>query len=187
MEADWEVEIGGAAIIDACWSGLINLIGHPERAVELPEAASFPALAQTLATLNAEDSPVWTSKCDLWPVLQGDFDPDELDAPPGSTHGLACYIDMLPRTAEQWSRPALAVEWSKSACAQLRKIPLRSCRADLIVRRAIFDPDTPPDQLDLGVTAYLTACGATETQAAATLASALIAFATTINGHSTVE
>ena len=123
------------------------------------------------------------------PVLlfQGDFDPDELDAPPGSTHGLACYIDMLPRTAEQWSRPALAVEWSKSACAQLRKIPLRSCRADLIVRRAIFDPDTPPDQLDLGVTAYLTACGATETQAAATLASALIAFATTINGHSTVE
>jgi len=187
MEADWEVEIGGGAIIDACWPGLIDLRTSPGHAFDLPEAANFPSLAHSLVTLNAEDSPVWTSKCDLWPVLQGDFDPDELDAPPESAFGLACYIDLLPRSSQLWSTPALAVEWAKAACDRLRKIPLHSCRIDLIIRRAIVTPDGPPDQLELGITAYLTACGATEAEAAQTLASALTTFATTLNALSTVE
>jgi hypothetical protein len=187
MEADWEVEIGGSAIIETLWPGFIDLRVNPERAAELPEAASFPALAQALVTLNATGSPLWTSKCDLWPVPQGNFDPDELDAPPESVHALACYIDLLPRDTVQWFTPALTVEWSKVACVRLRKIPLHSCRVDLIVRRAILTPETPPDQLELGITAYLTACGATEAQAAQTLADALTAFATTLNALSTVE
>jgi len=68
MEADWEVEIGGGApIIDACWDGLVHLQTAPERAAELPEAADLPRLAEALVRLNAPRSPVWTSKCDVWP------------------------------------------------------------------------------------------------------------------------
>jgi hypothetical protein len=71
MEADWEFEVGGdatvpeAPIIDACWSGFVDLQSAPERARLLPEASQFPALADALVKLNGVGSPVWTSKCDF--------------------------------------------------------------------------------------------------------------------------
>jgi hypothetical protein len=149
MEADWEVEIGGdAPVIQVRWSGFIDLRLSPERAPQLPEAAQLPALADTLIRLNASSSPVWTSKCDVW--HPDTFDPDELDAPPGERNCfVACYIDLLPRDHQPWPG-----------------------HLDLIVRRACI----APGPLDLGVTAYFTACGLTPAAAATALASALAAF-----------
>ena len=67
MEADWEIEIGGGApIIEAHWSGLVDLRVNPERARLLPEAQQLPALCHALVRLNAPASPVWTSKCDVF-------------------------------------------------------------------------------------------------------------------------
>ena len=231
MEADWEVEIGGGApIIDACWPGLIHLQSAPKRAAELPEAADLPGLAEALVRLNGSRSPVWTSKCDVWPVLDAtDIDAGELDAPQEeATFAWACYIDLVPLNG---SWPSLATEepgsWvgrgfipgvraTKSTrplgpevcfpppshspkfrglsaarltdaaaqwCQQLRSVPLTHCRADLIIRQAII----APDQMDHGVTAYLTACGRTSEEANATLARALEAFANTLCPDSTVE
>src|SRR5208337_4431139 len=98
MEADWEFEVGGnAPVIETHWPGFVDLRQNPERARQLPEAAQLPGLAEVLAKLNAVDSPVWTSKCDVWPHLEPDeFDPDELDAPPGCSYAMGCYIDLLP-------------------------------------------------------------------------------------------
>jgi hypothetical protein len=46
LEADWEVEIGSEApVIDACWSGFVDLSSAPERASQLTEAIDFPAIA----------------------------------------------------------------------------------------------------------------------------------------------
>jgi hypothetical protein len=172
MEADWEVEIGGEApVIQARWAGFIDLRLAPACAGQLPEAARLPALADTLLRLNSASSPVWTTKCDVW--HPGTFDPDELDAPPGERNfAIACYIDLLPRGDKPWPGPEDAVAACKSLCARLRPFVLRACRADLIVRRAFI----PPGLLDLGVTAYFTACGATCADAATVLASALAAF-----------
>jgi hypothetical protein len=173
MEADWEVEIGGQApVIQAHWTGFIDLRLAPERARQLPEAAQFAALADTLIRLNAPSSPVWTSKCDVW---QPDaFDPDELDAPPGERNcAIACYLDLLPRADQPWPRPEDAIAACKMLCVRLRNVALRCCRADLVVRRASIEPGL----LNLGVTAYVTACGSTSADAAATLASALAAVA----------
>jgi hypothetical protein len=190
MEADWEVEIGGQApVIEAHWTGFIDLRPAPERAQQLPEAAQLPALADTLVRLNTPSSPVWTSKCDVWhPDI---FDPDELDAPPGERScAIACYVDLLPRRDQPWPDPEDgiaqdetaqdAIAACKSLCVRLRQVPLRCCRADLIVRQASIVPGL----LDLGVTAYFTACGATSEDAAATLAAALVAFVDSMNiGH----
>jgi hypothetical protein len=191
MEADWEFEAGGdAPVIDACWPGLVDLRHEPERAWDLPETAHFPALAATLAKLNAAASPVWTSKCDLWPHLEaGEFDPDELDAPPGcSAHAMGCYIDLLPCSGRQWLPPERAAAWCKRLCGLLRPVPLRCCRADLVIRRAVLTPNpTDPERVDLGVTAYLTSCGASPAEAAQALAGALSAFANALCGRSTVE
>ena len=173
MEADWEVEIGNEApVIDACWEGFVDLRPAPEQATGLPETKDFPALAETLVRLNSQSSPVWTSKCDLWEPEA--FDPDELDAPAGTGRcAIACYIDLLPHTRRPWLGPAQAVDFCQQLGVTLRKVPLRRCRADLVVRRACL----APDRQELGITAYLTACGPALADARAALASALAAFA----------
>jgi hypothetical protein len=176
MEADWEFQVGGEApVIESRWKGFVDLRRYPERAGQLPEAAELPALAEALAKLNASNSEVWTSKCDVWPVDDvSQIDPDELDAPPGcADHAVACYIDLLPRNLGQWETPDLAASACKDACGRLRLFPLRCSRLDLVIRRALI----AGDRIDLGITAYLTACGASEGEAVQTLQVALVAFA----------
>lgn len=177
MEADWEIELGGdAPVIDACWPGFVDLRQFPNRIAELPELSQLPALSATLLRLNdVHSSPVWTSKCDVWPVA--DFDSIELDATPeAARYAVACYIDLLPRSDQQWTLPEMAVAACETFCARLHSVPLTRCRADFIVRRAFITPDLQ----DLGITAYLTACGAGERAAFAQLAAALAAFADSV-------
>jgi len=186
MEADWEFEVGGdAPVIDARWPGLVDLQHSPERAWDLPEAVQLPALAEALVKLNAALSPVWTSKCDVWEHLELDTcDPGELDVPAGCfAHAMGCYIDLLPRSDQQWSPPPMAAGECRQVCSRLHDIPLRCCRVDLVVRRAFL----VPDRMDLGITAYLTSCGASPAQAALTLQAALAALADALCPHSTLE
>src|SRR5205085_1678083 len=119
---------------------------------------------------NAISSPVWTSKCDVWMV--NEFDPDELDAERGSEScAVAAYIDLLPRSDQQWTFPPMAERSCKYLCAALGEIPLRNCRADFVVRRAFITPDLR----DLGITAYLTACGPSQSNAFQQLSAAISA------------
>jgi hypothetical protein len=174
MQADWDVEIGGdAPVIESRWPGFVDLRRDPEHARQLPEAKGLPGLAEALARLNAAASTVWTSKCDVWRVVDfTEFDPDELDAPPGcATHAMACYIDLLPRCIGQWATPDLAIAACKDACGVLSAIPLRCCRLDLVIRRALLEAD----RIDLGITAYLTACGSSEGESMHALRDALAA------------
>jgi hypothetical protein len=186
MEADWEFELGAdAPVIDAVWTGWMDLRRSPELARQLPEAAEFPALADTLIRLNSVESPVWTSKCDDWPSLEaGEFDPDELDAPPGcAIHAMGCYIDLLPASDWQWINPEAVEKSCKRWCGLLRAVPLRFCRVDLVVRRAALRGE----RMDLGITAYLTACGSSSTEAARNLAAALTSLTDALCGRSKVK
>jgi hypothetical protein len=173
MEADWEFEVGGdAPIIEAHWAGFVDLRLEPNRATGLEEAPRLPGLAEALARLNATNSPVWTCKTDVF--VPDQIDPDELDAKgEEATHSIACYVDLLTRSDQQWNIPFKAERSCKELCAQLRNIPLRCCRIDLVVRRAYIEPDLN----DLGVTAYFTACGSTENGAKIRLAACLSLFA----------
>lgn len=173
MEADWEIEIGGdAPVIEAHWLGFVDLRLAPDRAVELTETQRLPGLADVLVRLNACNSPVWTSKTDVF--VPDAIDPDELDAPPASAgNSLACYVDLLPRSYQQWVTPAMAIFDCKQICAILREIPLRCCRVDLVVRRAFIAPDAN----DHGITAYCSACGARRQEAKVTLTRCLEMFA----------
>ncbi len=193
MEADWEFEVGGdAPVIDAGWEGFVDLRLTPERAGDLarrlrslPEAVELPALAAALERLNSQLSPVWTSKCDFWPVLgPAEWDADELDAPGGGyAHAMGCSIDLLPSSGEQWSHPQLAEGACRRLCSLLGPAPLRGCRVDLVVRSALV----APDRISLGITAYLTTCGVTPAQAKGSLESALAAFADALCPRSTLQ
>ncbi|HEY3705272.1 MAG TPA: hypothetical protein VGL22_09445 [Terracidiphilus sp.] len=175
MEADWEFEIAPEApVIDGAWSGLVDLRAHPEGASRLPEASTLPALAGTLTSLNADASPVWTAKCDIW--NPGAVDPDELETTPeAAAHALSCYIDLIP-SSDAWSTLDHLADWCSRLCVVLRGTPLRQCRADLVVRSAFLTPA----QTALGITLYVTGCGATDAAAAEALSSALNLLARTI-------
>lgn len=185
MEADWEFDLtADSPTIHALWPGFVDLRIDPARARTLPEAAALPALAAALQSLNAPQSPVWTSKCDFWPALApGEFETGELDAPAGeSAHASACYIDLLP-AAEPWPDPSAAEHFCRQLCSRLHAVPLRASRADLIVRMAHVGAAGP----SLGITAYLTAAGPTPEEAALVLASALSAFAHALQPNSTLQ
>lgn len=175
MEADWEFEVGGGApVIEAQWPGFVDLQRAPESSRSLSEARQLPALAKALEDLNAFSSPVWTSKCDFWPRLDpGEFDPGELDAEPGCCGcAMGCYIDLLPRNPEQWKLPEQIAAACKELCSLLGAVPLRGCRADLVIRRAYLTAE----RMELGMTAYLTSCGESPETAVQKLEDALIAF-----------
>jgi hypothetical protein len=169
MEADWEVEIGGdAPVIEAQWAGYVDLGLHPELVDQLEEARAFPPLGRALPALNQGSSPVWTSKCDYWPRLEpGSWDADEMDAAHDEAACAAgCYIDLLPKNDSQWTLPSLVEQDCRTWCARLANVRLRCCRVDLMVRRAWL----PGEQMETGITVYLTACGATVAAASDRLA-----------------
>jgi hypothetical protein len=176
MESDWEFEVGGdAPVIEGIWPGFVDLREHPHRAGELTEAWQLPGLADALGRMNAANSSVWTSKTDVFDP--GPIDPDELGASrEEARHAIACYVDLLRRSDQQWNSPSKAEHSCRTLCERLRNVPLRCCRIDVVVRRAHIQPDL----YDLGATAYFTACGRSEGDARARLAECLATFAAAI-------
>ena len=172
MEADWEMEIGGdAPMIEAYWPGFVNLRDQPSRVREIAETEMLPGLAEALLRLNWMTSPFWTSKSDVF--VPEHVDSDELSATTDEAKfALACYIDILMRSDQVWNFPHRAEKDCRSLCARLREIPLRRCRIDLVVRRALV-----ADVNDLGATAYFAACGESLDAAQERLTDCLSAFA----------
>jgi hypothetical protein len=186
MEADWEIEVGGdAPVIDACWTGFVDLRQAPERADAFVEVASLPGLAMALKILNSAPSPVWTAKCDVFPQLSAEeFNADELDCTTETAPcGAACYIDLLPRAHRAWSTPEKARDFCVQLCKSLAVVRLVCCRADLVIRCAL----TQPGQMGYGVTSYLTAGGPSHAHAARALESSLEAFARTVQSCPTLQ
>jgi hypothetical protein len=180
MEADWEIEIGpDAPVINAIWPGFVDLRRTPERIREIEEARSYSALADALLQLNSHNSQSWTSKCDLWTPdpRVNPWDPDEMNATPAeSAAARACYIDLLPLDASVFAEFDEAETWARTAVQRLREIDVRCCRADLVIRRA-FQGDLE----GIGITAYVTACGAASKSADIALCGALMALGNAIN------
>jgi hypothetical protein len=199
VEADWEVEIGpGAPIIDAQWPGFVDLRASNLREVEqarevvsqLPEVSQLPGLAEALVRMNGDGSPIWTSKCDVWPLTDlSEIDPDEMQATAETAaYAWGCYVDLLPRSGDhrsvpEWVVPTMAVSWCKSMCGRLHSVPLRQCRVDLLVRRAVLAKEGE----DVGITAYLTACGTSPQEAQEVLGKALDCFVDAFCVASTIE
>jgi hypothetical protein len=154
MEADWEIEIGGEApVIDAEWSGFVDLRADPARVVELIESRQLPTLARTLIKLNAPPSPMWTSKTDVFEPEN--IDPYEVDGTREDVKSaLSCYIDLLARD-QRWRKHSEVELECRRICDRLHGIKLRRCRVDLVIRRAHLRAQ----EVGFGLTAYLTGCG----------------------------
>lgn len=158
-------------MIEADWPGFVDLRRHPERISQIAEAAAFAPLADLLLALNADWSPLWTSKCDVWAPAPAE---------------LACYIDLLPKEGAVFNPWQQAETFSRSFVASMvthrEGGPIAferagsgaggECSMTLVVRQAIVC-----GRQGFGITAYLGAKGADAPAAAQELAAAMVQFA----------
>jgi hypothetical protein len=181
MEADWEIEIGeDAPVIDANWSGFIDLRVTPELVNEVSECAGFTALRQTLLILNGAQSAVWTSKCDLWVVEDfAQFDRDEFEAAESDSQAVTCYIDILPRERNAWKKAESAIQYCSEFVEQLKTVTVKAARVELVLRRAVY----ADGEEETGITAYVTGCGESDEAARVRLGDALDALTQTLAGR----
>src|SRR5271155_1309233 len=108
MLSEWSAECApDDPTLEVPWSDPANPTSHfvdlrenPYDVDHLPEAERFPPLMHALRALNAARSPVFTAKCDAWPLdekeldaLRANLDINADEAPAG----FGSYIDILWR------------------------------------------------------------------------------------------
>ncbi len=110
MLFEWSAECGPAdPVLVVPWSDpastvrFVDLRADPYALEEIAEAEQHPPIAQALRALNAPRSPLFTAKCDVWPITQS----EELrtlslelmlDSVPGDhLHGQGSYLDLVWR------------------------------------------------------------------------------------------
>lgn len=106
MLATWSVECGADdPVLVVPWSdpgGLhfVDLRENPYDLDQIAEAELHPALMQALRALNATRSPVFTAKCDAWPMDAAELEAQraelELSAVEAPS-GFVSYIDLVWR------------------------------------------------------------------------------------------
>jgi hypothetical protein len=78
----------------------IDLRENPYDLDHLPEAEHHPPLMHALRALNAARSPVFTAKCDAWPLKAEELEALQVDLDVGADEapaGFGSYIDILWR------------------------------------------------------------------------------------------
>lgn len=153
MEAEWSVDAGADdPVIVVPWSddrgncGYLDLRGNPDLVEQIPETAQWPELRSALLLLNAEDSELWTSKCDAWELTE-----EEKSLDFGSVaFGIGCYIDILSAQSEQFASLDDQVALVKRLTRETALLRFDDARADFILRPAWID-----EVAGFGTTAYV--------------------------------
>ena len=166
MLASWSVECGADdPVLVVPWSdpgGLhfVDLRENPYDLDQVSEAEQHPSLMQALRALNAARSPVFTAKCDAWPMdadelesLHTELDLTTAEAP----FGFASYIDLVWR-----DRPLfVSFHQQEQRLHRLARLldPLDHpfALAEAVLRPALVDLTGP--QEGFAVTLYIKAAG----------------------------
>lgn len=170
MEADWAAEIGpDLPVIEADWPGLVDLRAEPEAVERIPEAAEYAALRDALLQLNAPESPVRTTKSDVWTLAAQEIDPLEFGCALNSELvGLACYVDLVALDAGLLASFERHEAWARRAVQEMRDAASAAGRVDLVIRAA-----RAMRREGFALTLYVAGCGADVASAQASWASAL--------------
>jgi hypothetical protein len=152
----------------------IDLRENPYDLDHLPEAEHYPPLMHALRALNAARSPVFTAKCDAWPL-----DAEELDAlrvnldiiAEEAAGGFASYIDILWRERSVFASFHLQEQMLHRLTRHAASLEHPYALLDCIIRPAMIDLTGP--QEGFAVSLYVKAVGHDEQSAEENWASAL--------------
>ncbi len=156
----------------------IDLRRHPYDLHQIPEAEAHPPLLQALRALNAPRSPVFTAKCDAWPLTPGTHADDlarlqlELDLDPeAATHGFTSYIDLLWRDRSIFTSFHQHELLLDRLTRRVTPLDHPQTMLDCIIRPAFLDLDGP--QQGFALSLYIKAAGPDPETAWQTWAAAL--------------
>jgi hypothetical protein len=190
MLAEWSVECSAEdPVLVVPWTdpagktGFVDLRAIPRDFDAVVEAEQHPPLMQALRALNATRSPVFTAKCDAWPLDAEELQHLQLnlDLHPGdSPVGFASYIDLVWRERSLFSsfhRQEQMLFWLMRMAAPLER-PLSAL--ECVLRPALVDLEGPRE--GYSVSLYVKALGANTQAAWKEWAAALAAVVALIRG-----
>ena len=157
MLSDWSVECAqDDPVLVVPWSSdpqhsasgphFVDLRENPYDLDHLPEAEQHPPLMQALRALNAPRSPVFTAKCDAWPMdddelaaILPELDLSNLEFPAGFTS----YIDLIFRDRPLFvSLPSQQQRLTRLA-RLLDPLPHPHAAVECVLRPALVDAIGP--------------------------------------------
>lgn len=162
----WKDPDGTAAFVD--------LRANPYDFDAIPEAEHHPPLMQALRALNATRSPVFTAKCDAWPLeadelehLQLNLDIDAEEAPAG----FASYIDLVARERSLFTSFHQHEQMLRRLARLAAPLDCPYAALDCVIRPALIDLEGP--QQGYAFSLYIKALGVDLHVASDTWAAAL--------------
>jgi hypothetical protein len=184
MLSEWSVECSADdPVLVVPWSDpsdstgnrrFIDLRQNPYDLDHLPEAEHYPPLMHALRALNAARSPVFTAKCDAWPL-----DAEELNVlrvnldvlAEEAAAGFGSYIDILWRERSIFASFHLQEQMLHRLTRHAAPLEHPYALLDCIIRPAMVDLTGP--QEGYAVSLYVKAAGHDAPSAEANWASAL--------------
>jgi hypothetical protein len=170
MLSEWSVECSADdPVLVVPWSDpsdgtgnrrFIDLRENPYDLDHLPEAEHYPPLMHALRALNAARSPVFTAKCDAWPLdaeelesLRTNLDISADEAP----NGFGSYIDILWRERSLFASFHLQEQMLHRLTRHTAPLEHPYAILDCILRPAVLDLIGP--QEGFAVSLYVKAAG----------------------------
>lgn len=138
----------------------IDLRENPYDLDHLPEAERYPPLMHALRALNAPRSPVFTAKCDAWPLDSDEVDHVRMeldviaeDAP----NGFGSYIDLLWRDRSIFASYHQQEQMLHRLTRHAVTLEYPNALLDCVIRPALLDLTGP--QEGFAVSLYIKALG----------------------------
>ena len=191
MLAEWSVECSAEdPVLVVPWkdpagsAAFVDLRADPYDLDRIPEAEHYPPLMHALRALNASRSPVFTAKCDAWPLDAGELEHLQLNldlSAAESPCGFASYIDLVWRDRPTFTSFHQQEQMLHRLARLAGSVDTASAALDCILRPAIVDLDGA--QEGYAVSLYVKALGVDEHAASAEWASALGAVVALLRGR----
>jgi hypothetical protein len=184
MLSEWSVECSADdPVLVVPWSDpsdetgnrrFIDLRENPYDLDHLSEAEQFPPLMHALRALNATRSPVFTAKCDAWPLDTEEFDALRVNldiSADEAPYGFGSYIDILWRERSLFASFHLQEQMLHRLTRHAAPLEHPYAMLDCVLRPAMVDLTGP--QEGFAVSLYVKAVGHDAQTAEANWASAL--------------
>jgi hypothetical protein len=136
----------------------VDLRENPYDLDHLPEAQSHPPLMQALRSLNAPRSPVFTAKCDAWPLSAEERQQLAFALPvEEQAAGFASYIDLVPRERSVFTSFHQQEQLLSRLSRRVEALDHPDAAIDCILRPALIDLTGP--QQGWSISLYVKALG----------------------------